>query len=235
MNIHQVFLFSRKIITMSTTNQAYSTLEQAYSDAAKSLIKLRFGFYFITLGSISYFIALIALSIYIFNIENWYLGVMLPSFLCFIGLFTVLMTLRYVLTLFQSINFYGKHQIFRKDEPELFDLIDEITLELGLKKFPKIFIENIDVIITEYDNQFTALFNPSKFNLILGIEHFQTLNRAELKALILHELRKYHNKDEFRLIQLRNWQFCTKIKFYTSELTYQTKNSTFTYFFFSFI
>ncbi|RLZ09908.1 hypothetical protein [Faecalibacter macacae] len=196
-------------------------------NARKSLRKLQIGFLLIAIGSIVYFGILITFSAYIFNIYNWHYGVILPGFIFIIGLITSLMPLRYILILFQKIK-TGENQINPKEEPELFKLLDEIKNEIGLKKTPKVFIENVAEVFTEYENQFNALFNPSKFNLVIGINHFQTLNRAELKALIFNELRKYIDRNEFSLIKFRNWEFSTGNMFYTSELTNETKISKFT-------
>ncbi|QTV05536.1 hypothetical protein [Faecalibacter bovis] len=103
---------------------------------------------------------------------------------------------------------------------------------MGLKRIPKLFLEQVDVILTEYSNQFDSLFRPSKINLIVGIYHFQSLTREELKSLIINELSKYNNKNELDLIKFRNWEFSTSIKFYTSELTEKSKRSIYYFLFF---
>ncbi|MBS7334438.1 MAG: hypothetical protein KIG88_12685, partial [Weeksellaceae bacterium] len=198
---------------MTTKSTEHEQLNLVRNNINKTLILLRIGFLLISVGALIYFAFLTAVSFYIFNIYNWYFGVMLPCFLIILGFITSLLPIRYVLTLFQKISF-GRNEITKKDEPELYDLVEEIKIELGLKRTPKLFLEQVDVILTEYSNQFDSLFRPSKINLIVGIYHFQSLTREELKSLIINELSKYNNENELDLIKFRNWEFSTSIKFY---------------------
>lgn len=78
-------------------------------------------------------------------------------------------------------------EINRNDEPQLFQMIDEIVKEAGTD-FPKKVYLTYDVNASVfYDSSFWSMFLPIKKNLIIGIGLVNTCTKQELKAILAHE------------------------------------------------
>jgi Zn-dependent protease with chaperone function len=78
-------------------------------------------------------------------------------------------------------------EVNRNDEPQLFQMIDEIVKEAGTD-FPKKVYLAYDVNASVfYDSSFWSMFLPIKKNLIIGIGLVNACTKQELKAILAHE------------------------------------------------
>jgi len=78
-------------------------------------------------------------------------------------------------------------EISKKDEPELYNLIDEIVQEVGTS-FPKKIYLSADVNAgVFYDSSFWSMFFPIKKNLQIGMGLVNAVTKEELKSILAHE------------------------------------------------
>lgn len=78
-------------------------------------------------------------------------------------------------------------EIHRDEYPELFNLIEEIALEVQTK-FPKRIYLSRDVnAAVFYNSSFWSMFFPIRKNLLIGLGLINTVTEQELKAIIAHE------------------------------------------------
>ncbi|WP_321309013.1 M48 family metalloprotease [Marinifilum fragile] len=79
------------------------------------------------------------------------------------------------------------NEIKKSDEPELFNLIEEIVREVDTK-FPKKVFLSADVNASVfYNSSFWSMFLPVRKNLQIGMGLMNTVTRQELKAILSHE------------------------------------------------
>lgn len=78
-------------------------------------------------------------------------------------------------------------QIDKFQEPELFQMIDEIVREVGTN-FPKKVYLSADVNASVfYDSSFWSMFLPVQKNLSIGLGLVNTITKDEIKAILSHE------------------------------------------------
>lgn len=78
-------------------------------------------------------------------------------------------------------------EITQKDEPELFEMINELVKETETD-FPKKVYLSYDVNASVfYDSNFWSMFLPIKKNLTIGIGLVNACTKQELKAILAHE------------------------------------------------
>ena len=81
----------------------------------------------------------------------------------------------------------GSKEIMRKEHPQLFSFIDELTTELKAPKPKKIFlIPEVNASVF-YDSSFWSMFLPVRKNLNIGLGLINCLNMSEFKAVLAHE------------------------------------------------
>lgn len=78
-------------------------------------------------------------------------------------------------------------EITKQEEPEIFNLIDDIVNQVGTS-FPKKVYLSTDVNASVfYDSSFWSMFLPIKKNLTIGAALVNTITKEELKAILSHE------------------------------------------------
>lgn len=78
-------------------------------------------------------------------------------------------------------------EISGKDQPQLFELIEDIVLQVGTS-FPKrVYLSSEVNASVFYDSNFWSMFLPVKKNLMIGMGLVNSVNQAELKAILAHE------------------------------------------------
>ncbi|KQR91997.1 hypothetical protein ASG01_13445 [Chryseobacterium sp. Leaf180] len=78
-------------------------------------------------------------------------------------------------------------EIKRKDEPELFKMIDEIVKEAGTDAPKRVYLSNEVNASVFYDSSFWSMFFPIKKNLTIGVGLVNVSTKQELKAILAHE------------------------------------------------
>ncbi len=131
----------------------------------------------------------IMIAITITNLFGIALGIGLGS----LGFFILFFLLKFLL---KSNKMDRSHliEITRKDESELFQLIDEIVKQVGTS-FPKKIYLSPDVNASVfYDSSFWSMFFPVKKNLQIGLGLVNTIHKQELKAILAHEFGHFSQK-----------------------------------------
>lgn len=78
-------------------------------------------------------------------------------------------------------------EIDRKNQPELFTLIDEIIRETKVSRPGKVFLSPEVNASVSYSSPFWSMFLPVKKNLTIGIGLVNTVTVGELKTVLAHE------------------------------------------------
>ncbi|MGM8365971.1 zinc metalloprotease HtpX [Virgibacillus sp. W0181] len=89
----------------------------------------------------------------------------------------------------QVLNMSGAKEIKREDSPELFDIIEELTIPARLP-MPKIYIIHDDT-----PNAFATGVKPEKAAVAFTTGLLEKLNREEVSAVAAHELAHIRNYD----------------------------------------
>src|SRR5690625_1101161 len=84
----------------------------------------------------------------------------------------------------------GARKIEKRDHPELFNIVEEMTIASGLPKMPEVYI--LDV---EAPNAFATGRNPQKAKIAVTAGLLERLNRDELQGVIGHEIGHVANRD----------------------------------------
>ena len=110
------------------------------------------------------------------------LGAGMASF----GILVLIFLLKFI---FQTRKVDCSHlkEIIQTDEPEIFNLVYEIAIQVGTQ-FPKKIYWSPDVnAAVFYDSSFWSMFFPVKKNLLIGMGLLNTVSKEELKAILAHE------------------------------------------------
>mgnify|MGYP000430154229 FL=1 len=91
--------------------------------------------------------------------------------------------------LFKSHKVDRSHllEIKKTDEPELFNLIDEIVKEVKTSFPKKVYLFTDVNAAVFYDSSFWSMFFPIKKNLQIGIGLVNSVTKSEFKAILSHE------------------------------------------------
>jgi heat shock protein HtpX len=81
------------------------------------------------------------------------------------------------------------HPVTRKDEPELYNMLENMSIEAGVT-MPK-----IEIIETHARNAFASGINPQTFTVTVTRGLMNSLTKEELKAVLAHELTHILNRD----------------------------------------
>lgn len=108
-----------------------------------------------------------------------------------LGLFSIGLVVFYFLIKFIFIknNYSTRHliEVDRKNQPELFAIIDEIVAETGVKMPGKVFLSPEVNAGVSYNSLFWSMFLPVKKNLTIGIGLVNSCTVGELKSVLAHE------------------------------------------------
>ncbi|PZW42736.1 Zn-dependent protease with chaperone function [Mesonia algae] len=108
-----------------------------------------------------------------------------------------------VLVLFFLLKFIFKsHKVDRShlteikitDEPQLFELIDEIVIKVGTSFPKKVYLSNDVNAAVFYNSSFWSMFFPIKKNLQIGLGLVNTVSESELTAILSHEFGHFSQK-----------------------------------------
>lgn len=166
--------------------QVSSDFKQKTTSAIIAIILFIIVYILLFLSAIALTIGCIVAGLWIISIKPMFFTVMIG-----IGLASLGILISYFLIKF----LFKKHitdrsdltEITRNDEPQLFQMIDEIVKEAGTD-FPKKVYLAYDVNASVfYDSSFWSMFLPIKKNLIIGIGLVNACTKQELKAILAHE------------------------------------------------
>lgn len=132
------------------------------------------------------------------TVLSCYAGIMLvavkPMFITFmlcIGLFSfgfliVFFLLKFI---FSSNKIDRSHltEITEEEQPELFQLINSIVLEVGTQFPKKVYVSSDVNASVFYDSSFWSMFFPVRKNLQIGLGLMNTISVDELRAILAHE------------------------------------------------
>lgn len=85
-------------------------------------------------------------------------------------------------------------EITKKDEPQLFNLIDKIVKEVGTNFPKKVYLSSDVNASVFYDSSFWSMFFPVKKNLQIGLGLVNTVSKSELIAILSHEFGHFSQK-----------------------------------------
>jgi len=117
------------------------------------------------------------------------LGIGLAS----LGILVMFFLLKFI---FKSHTVDRSHliEITKSDEPQLFNLIDDIVQKVGTS-FPKKVYLSADVnAAVFYDSSFWSMFFPIKKNLQIGLGLVNTVSKSEFTAILSHEFGHFSQK-----------------------------------------
>jgi len=89
----------------------------------------------------------------------------------------------------QVLNMSGAKQIRKEDHPELFDIVEELSIAARLP-MPKVYIVNDPA-----PNAFATGIKPEKSSVAFTTGLLEQLNREELSGVVAHELAHIRNYD----------------------------------------
>ena len=81
-------------------------------------------------------------------------------------------------------------QIEKKDHPQLFNVVEEMTIAAGLPAMPRVFI-----VDDPAPNAFAVGRDPQKASVAVTIGLLRLLDRDELQGVIAHEIGHIKNRD----------------------------------------
>ncbi|NLX57384.1 MAG: M48 family metalloprotease [Planctomycetaceae bacterium] len=84
----------------------------------------------------------------------------------------------------------GAREICKSDHPQLFNIVEEMSIAAELPKMPRVFI-----VDDPAPNAFAVGRNPDKASVAVTIGLLKILNRDELQGVVAHELGHIRNRD----------------------------------------
>lgn len=84
----------------------------------------------------------------------------------------------------------GAHRVQKEDFPQLFNIVEEMTLAAGLPRMPAVY-----VIDDPAPNAFAAGRRPESATVAVTSGLLRTLDRDELQGVVAHELAHVRNRD----------------------------------------
>ena len=166
--------------------QVSADFKQKTTSAIIAIVLFIIVYILLFLSAIALTIGCIAAGLWIISIKPMFFTVMIG-----IGLASLGVLISYFLIKF----LFKKHitdlsdltEITRKDEPQLFQMIDEIVKEAGTDFPKKVYLAYVVNASVFYDSSFWSMFLPIKKNLIIGIGLVNACTKQELKAILAHE------------------------------------------------
>jgi heat shock protein HtpX len=84
----------------------------------------------------------------------------------------------------------GAREIAKQDHPQLFNVVEEMTIAAGLPQMPRVFI-----VDDPAPNAFAVGRDPTKAAVAVTIGLLQLMNRDELQGVVAHEISHIKNRD----------------------------------------
>lgn len=84
----------------------------------------------------------------------------------------------------------GAREIAKQDHPQLFNIVEEMTIAAGLPHMPRVFI-----VDDPAPNAFAVGRDPTKAAVAVTIGLLQLMNRDELQGVVAHEIAHIKNRD----------------------------------------
>ena len=84
----------------------------------------------------------------------------------------------------------GRREIQKQDHPQLFNIVEEMSIAAQLPKMPRVFI-----VDDPAPNAFAVGRNPDKAAVAVTIGLLKILNRDELQGVVAHEIGHIKNRD----------------------------------------
>ena len=116
-------------------------------------------------------------------------GIGLASF----GILILIFLIKFIFTSRKTDNSH-LHEIKREDEPELFNEIDKLVIEIGTTFPKKVFLSSEVNAAVFYDSTFLSMFFPIRKNLEIGLGLVNSVTKAELLAILSHEFGHFSQK-----------------------------------------
>lgn len=122
----------------------------------------------------------------IISIKPMFLTIAIGVGLASMGVLILIFLLKFI---FKSHKVDRSHliEIKRADEPELFNMIDDIVQQVGTSHPKKVFLSADVNAAVFYDSSFWSMLLPVKKNLQIGLGLVNTVTKEELKAILSHE------------------------------------------------
>ncbi|NWG29724.1 MAG: M48 family metalloprotease [Ignavibacteriaceae bacterium] len=93
-----------------------------------------------------------------------------------------------------TVDRSGWIEIFRDDQPKLFEIIESISKEIETNFPQRVYLGSGVEAMVFYDSNFRNLFFPSKENLMIGLGLVNSMSESELKAILAHEFGHFTQK-----------------------------------------
>src|SRR5690606_3466063 len=84
----------------------------------------------------------------------------------------------------------GAREIAKGDHPQLFNIVEEMTIAAGLPHMPRVFI-----VDDPAPNAFAVGRDPDKAAVAVTIGLLRLMNRDELQGVVAHEIGHIKNRD----------------------------------------
>lgn len=122
----------------------------------------------------------------IINLKFNYFVILVSGGLIGMAAFILIFLVKFIFS-FQKNDTSAFIEIKRNQEPELFQLIDDVVSEVGTDRPKKVFLCNEVNAFVNYNSTFWSMFLPVKKNLTIGMGLINTTTVSELKAILAHE------------------------------------------------
>ncbi len=110
-----------------------------------------------------------------------------------LGVLVLIFLLKFMFTS-RKTDRSGLVEIKRKDEPQLFKLIEEIVKAVGTSFPKKVYLSSDVNASVFFDSNFWSMFFPVRKNLIIGMGLVNAISQSELKAILGHEFGHFSQK-----------------------------------------
>lgn len=166
--------------------QVSADFKQKTTSAIIAIILFIIVYILLFFSAIALTIGCIAAGLWIISIKPMFFTVMIGIGLASLGVLISYFLIKFLFKKHITDRSYLT-EITRNDEPQLFQMIDEIVKQAGTD-FPKKVYLTYDVNASVfYDSSFWSMFLPIKKNLIIGIGLVNACTKQELKAILAHE------------------------------------------------
>jgi Zn-dependent protease with chaperone function len=117
------------------------------------------------------------------------LGIGLAS----LGILNLIFLLKFILKS-HKVDMSHLIEIKKSDESKVFQMIDDIVLEVGTSFPKKVFLSSDVNASVFYDSSFWSMFLPIRKNLQIGVGLVNTVTKEELRAILSHEFGHFSQK-----------------------------------------
>jgi len=126
------------------------------------------------------------------------------------------------------LSISGARKISKDDDPQLYNIVEEMTIASGLPKMPDVYIVNDNAL-----NAFATGRNPNKAAVTVTSGLRAALNRDELQGVVAHEISHIKNRDVLLMtissimlgaIVIISW-YATRVLFWGGSRRSSNRNS----------